>query len=340
MANLIQNLESFTEKTLVRKTSQKTSAKAFGKVAVLLGGRSSERAISLQSGENILAALLRQGVDAHPIDPDEKLAEKLIQGKFDRAFIALHGKEGEDGVIQGLLTMLGIPYTGSKVAASALAMDKARAKLVMHGLRIPTPIFGVAKNVEQAKEIAQKIGFPVSIKPIAEGSSIGVTRVEDVPNLPAAFTNAAQYGDVIVEKWIDGKDFFVSIVGSQVLPSVEVRIAGGFYDYEAKYESDHTQYLCPAPIPAAKERNLRAMCYRAFCALGCEGWGRVDLVQGKDGKFWILEVNTIPGMTSHSLVPMSAKAAGMSFDDLVMTILESTLEADISVQKVGGIAQV
>lgn len=325
MANLLLNLKSFTEKPIVRSLNQSAHAKEFGKVAVLFGGRSSERVISIQSGENILNALLRQGVDAHGIDPDQHLAHKLVDGKFDRAFIALHGKEGEDGVVQGLLQMLGIPFTGSGVAASALAMDKARAKLVMNSLRVPTPIFGVAKNVDHAKEIAQKIGFPVSVKPVAEGSSIGVTRVANAGDLSAAFAIAAKYGDVIVEKWIDGMDFFVSVLGDKVLPSVAVRPAGGFYDFEAKYESDETQYLCPAPISSAKERMLRALAYRAFCALGCEGWGRVDLIQDSNGKFWVLEVNTIPGMTSHSLVPMSAKAAGITFEELVMKILETTI---------------
>jgi len=339
VANLIQNLKTFTEKPITRPEKRKLQAKEFGKVAVLFGGRSSERSISLQSGENILNSLLQQGIDAHGIDPDENLAQKLIEGKFQRAFVALHGKEGEDGVVQGLLQLLGIPFTGSGVAASALAMDKARAKLVMNGLRIPTPVFGVAKDIETANEISQKIGFPVSVKPVAEGSSIGVTRVANLAGIAPAFHKAARYGDVIIEKWIDGKDFFVSIIGDTVLPSVEVHASSGFYDYQAKYESHETKYLCPAPISLAKERALRALAYRAFCALGCEGWGRVDLMQDESGKFWVLEVNTIPGMTSHSLVPMSAKAAGMSFDDIVMMILEQTLQAEPATELVGEVAQ-
>jgi D-alanine-D-alanine ligase len=339
VANLIQNLETFTEKPLVRSLSKGTHVKAFGKVGVLYGGRSSERAVSLQSGENILNSLLQQGVDAHGIDVDQNLAERLIEGKYDRVFVALHGKEGEDGVIQGLLQMLEIPYTGSGVGASALAMDKARAKLVMHGLLIPTPVFGVAKNVDHANEIAQKIGFPISVKPVAEGSSIGVTRVANAAGIAHAFAKAARYGDVIVEKWIDGKDFFVSVVGDKVLPSVEVHTPGGFYDYQAKYESHETQYLCPAPISNEKEHELRDLSYRAFCALGCTGWGRVDLIQDENDKFWVLEVNTIPGMTSHSLVPMSAKAAGTSFDELVLMILESTFEVEQFTKIVGEVAQ-
>ncbi len=339
MASLIHNLEAFTEKPFGRALPEGNRAKMFGKVAVIYGGRSSERAISLQSGENILNSLKQQGVDAHGVDVDEHLAKRLVDGKFDRVFIALHGKEGEDGVIQGLLQMLGLPYTGSGVAASALAMDKARAKLVMDGLQIATPVFGVAKNVDSANEIAQKIGFPVSVKPVAEGSSIGVTRVANAQGIASAYLKAAQYGDVIIEKWIDGKDFFVSILGDTVLPSVQVQTAGGFYDYQAKYESHETQYLCPAPISEEKEQSLRGLAYRAFCALGCSGWGRVDLMQDSNGKFWVLEVNTIPGMTSHSLVPMSANAAGISFDELVLTILEQTIEQENFSKIVGEVAQ-
>ncbi len=330
MTNLIQNFQSFTEQPLARATRPLVHAKAFGKVAVLLGGRSAEREISLQSGQNILHALLSQGIDAHPVDPDEKLVENLVSGRFDRAFIALHGKEGEDGVIQGLLQMLGIPFTGSGVAASALAMDKARAKLVMHGLDVPTPVFGVAKTLAQAHELALKIDFPLSVKPVAEGSSLGVTRVAKKEELAAAFKKAAYYGDVIVEKWIDGKDFFVSIIGDTVLPAVQVQAAGEFYDYNAKYESEATQYLCPPPISSPAQQELSELAYRAYRALGCEQWSRVDCVQDSQGKFWVLEVNTIPGMTSHSLVPMSAKAAGISFEALVMTILEMTLVGEIA----------
>ncbi len=338
VSNLILNEGIYTEQTYVRRP-QDLHASAFGKVAVLYGGRSSERAISLQSGENILNSLLQQGIDAHGVDVDENLANRLVDEKYDRVFIALHGKEGEDGVVQGLIQMLGIPYTGSGVAASALAMDKARAKLVMNGLNIPTPIFGVAKNLDVAHELAQKIGFPISIKPVAEGSSIGVTRVAKAQDIKLAFEKAAHYGDVIVEKWIDGKDFFVSILGNNVLPSVEVHTPGGFYDYQAKYESHETQYLCPAPISEDQEQILRSLSYRAFCALGCQGWGRVDLIRDHEGKFWVLEVNTIPGMTSHSLVPMSAKAAGLSFDEVVLSILASTLSVDQFSKIVGEVAQ-
>lgn len=340
MTSFIHNIDSFTEKPIVSTAHQVHSNQAFGKVAVLLGGRSSERVISLQSGQNILEALLRQGVDAHPIDPDENFVQTIANGRFDRAFIALHGKDGEDGVIQGVLQMLGIPYTGSGVAASALAMDKPRAKLVMYGLDIPTPPFGVAKTLEQANQLSKKIPFPLSVKPVAEGSSIGVTRVATLSELPSAFAKAAQYGDVIIEQWIDGKDYFVSVLGDKVLPSVEVHTQSAFYDFEAKYESDATQYLCPSPIEWEDEKNLRAIAYRAFCALGCEGWGRVDLIKDHAGKFWVLEVNTIPGMTSHSLVPMSAKADGIDFDALVLEILGMTVRAQKSVDKISESAQI
>lgn len=334
MPKLFKSLTKFTQKPSATTQTQR-HARDFGKVAVLYGGRSAERAVSLQSGENVLNALLAAGIRAEGIDVDETLVSKLIDGHYDRAFIALHGKEGEDGVVQGLLHFLGIPYCGSKVAASALAMDKARAKLVMNGLQIPTPVFGVAHNLEQAQELAHKIGFPISVKPSTEGSSIGVTRVANANDIASAYAKAAMYGDVVIEKWIDGIDFFVSILGDKVLPSVEVHTKNDFYDYEAKYESDETQYFCPSKLTPAKESAVRKLAYRAFCALGCEGWGRVDLMQDQDGKFWVLEVNTIPGMTSHSLVPMSAKAAGIDFIPLVVAILESSFDgqSDSSDQK-------
>lgn len=329
----------FTDKPIVSIAAQNAQAKKmFGKVAVLLGGRSAEREISLQTGHNILESLKRQGINAHAVDPGDDFCQVMQAGQFDRVFIALHGTGGEDGVIQGFLETLGLPYTGSGVAASALAMNKAHAKLVMNGLDIPTPPFGLAKTLEEAQALAKKIDFPVSVKPVAEGSSIGVTRVGSLEALPEAFAKAAQYGDVVVEKWIDGKDFFVSIVGDQVLPSVEVHTPGAFYDYEAKYESNVTQYLCPAPLAWEDEKTVRAIAYRAYCALGCEGWGRVDLVRDATGAFWVLEVNTIPGMTSHSLVPLSAKAAGIDFDTLVMEILSMTLQKQSAVEKVSKIS--
>jgi len=337
MGKMIQNIE--TQKKRVSQSATQSITKPykpqeFGKVAVLFGGRSAERSVSLESGKACLEALLRQGVDAHPVDPDENVSEVLKAGQYDRAFIMLHGKEGEDGIIQATLEMMGIPYTGSKVAASALAMDKARSKLVMHALDLPTPIFGIASSIDEAKYLVEKIGLPVSVKPISEGSSLGVTFLQDSKQLANAFTRAAHYGEVLIEKWVEGTEFFVSILGNVVLPPVSVRPESGFYDFDAKYASEQTQYFCPSGLSAEKEQELKDLSLGVFLALGCEGWGRLDVVQDKQQNFWFLEANTIPGMTSHSLVPMSAKAAGMSFDDLVMAILATSFTKDsVSVGK-------
>lgn len=337
----IQNIQAFTQKPLECLKSAPwnvtRSPQSFGKVAVLFGGRSAERAVSIESGTACLEALRRKGVDAHPIDPNEELAAKLSTGGFDRAFIMLHGTEGEDGVMQGLLQMMDIPFTGSGVAASALSMNKSRSKLIFHALDIPTPTFGVAQHINQAKDLAQKIGLPLSVKPVNEGSSLGVTRVDSMSQLKNAFMRAARYGEVMIERWIEGDDYFVSILGDDVLPPVQVRTSNSFYDYNAKYESDKTQYLCPAPLSSKEDEQLKEISYQAFKALGCQGWGRVDIMRDKQGQFWVLEVNTVPGMTSHSLVPLSAKAQGMSFDDLVMAILATSL-ADNQIS-VGNLAQ-
>lgn len=298
----------------------------FGKVAVLFGGTSAERAVSLDSGNAVLQALLRKGIDAYPIDTlgvegEDDFIDQLKKGDFDAAFIVLHGTHGEDGTVQGLLELLGIPFTGSAVAASALSMDKVRSKFIFQTLNLPTPPFAVAASFECAERIAQTIGFPVSVKPTKQGSSVGVSRVTQLSELLAAFNLAAQYGEVMIEKWIDGSDFFVTVVDSEVYPSVQVTLKTGFYSYEAKYESNETQYTCPAVLPDTKEQELRIIAKQAFDALGCKDWGRVDFVQDDQGHFWILEVNTVPGMTSHSLVPLSAKAQGIEFDDLVVNIL-------------------
>ncbi len=292
----------------------------FGKVAVVYGGTSSERAISLESGQGVLNALRARGVDAHPVDPKEGLMP-LMQGTFDSAFVILHGKPGEDGSMQGFLDTLGIPYTGSGVMASGLAMDKPRSKLIFREFGLPTPEFGVAFTYQEAQEVAKTLAYPLAVKPASEGSSVGVTRVASPTELLVAFDKAVIYGPVIIEEWLDGKDFFVTILGEQALPSVQVQITKGFYDYQAKYLSDETQYFCPAPISPEDEKIIRDISYGAFKALGAESWGRVDLVQDKQGKFWLLEVNTQPGMTSHSLVPMSAKAVGLSYEDTVMVVM-------------------
>ena len=298
----------------------KYSPADFGKVAVVYGGTSSERAVSLESGKGVLKALRSRGVDAHGLDPQQSLMP-LAQGLFDSVFLILHGKPGEDGGIQGFLETLGIPYTGSGVMASALAMDKPRSKLIFREFGLPTPEFGVALTFQEAQEIAKTLTYPLAVKPASEGSSVGVSRVPSEEALLAAFDQAAIYGPVIIEEWLDGKDFFVTILGEQALPSVQVQIKKGFYDYQAKYLSDETQYFCPAPISPECEKMIRDISYSAFKSLGGDSWGRVDLVQDKQGKFWLLEVNTQPGMTSHSLVPMSAKAAGLSYEDVIMVIM-------------------
>lgn len=318
---LIKNLSAIlpTQET-TKYDPYKYLAADFGKVAVICGGTSSERAISLESGQGILNALRSCGVDAHFVDPKEGLMP-LMQGTFDSAFLILHGKPGEDGAIQGFLDTLGIPYTGSGVMASALAMDKPRAKLIFREFGLPTPEFGVALTFQEAQQVAKTLKYPLAVKPASEGSSVGVTRVASPNELLVAFDKAVIYGPVIIEEWLDGKDFFVTILGEQALPSVQVQITKGFYDYQAKYLSDETQYFCPAPISPADEKMIRDISYGAFKAVGGESWGRVDLVQDKQGKFWLLEINTQPGMTSHSLVPMSAKAIGLSYEDTVMVVM-------------------
>ncbi|HET9843694.1 MAG TPA: D-alanine--D-alanine ligase [Gammaproteobacteria bacterium] len=292
-----------------------------------MGGNSAERNISLETGQAILDALIRKKINACAIDATNNFVNELIQGQFDRVFIALHGTQGEDGCVQGVLECLGIPYTGSGVAASALAMDKARTKLVLDGLGLPTPPFGIAYHLSQAERIAQSIGCPLAVKPISEGSTIGGSKVTHLDELPKAFKNARDYGPVLIERWINGIDMFVSILYDQALPSVQVKPASGIYDFKAKYIANDTLYLCPAPLSNQQEEEIRALSKKAFYALGCEGWGRVDLVLDDQGKFWILEVNTIPGMTSHSLVPLSAKVAGINFDDLVLGILATSMKS-------------
>lgn len=318
---LINNLSAILPvQQLEQYNPNKYSPTDFGKVAVIYGGTSSERAISLESGQGVLNALRSCGVDAHFVDPKESLAP-LMQGMFDSAFLILHGKPGEDGGIQGFLETLGIPYTGSGVMASALAMDKPRSKLMFREFGLPTPEFGVATTFQEAQDVAKSLTYPLAVKPACEGSSVGVTRVGSSNELLAAFDKAVIYGAVIIEEWLDGKDFFVTILGEQALPSVQVQIAKGFYDYQAKYISDDTQFFCPAPISPESEKQIREISYAAFKAVGGESWGRVDLVQDKHGKFWLLEVNTQPGMTSHSLVPKSANAAGLSYEETVMVIM-------------------
>jgi D-alanine-D-alanine ligase len=296
----------------------------FGKVAVLMGGRSAEREISLKSGAMVLAALRREGVDAHHFDPRDQGLDQLIAQKFDRAFIALHGRFGEDGTLQGALEYLGIPYTGSGVMASALAMDKWRTKLLWQAAGVPTPAYEVLSRDSDFADVGARIGLPLMVKPAREGSSIGMSKVTSVEKIQPAFELAARYDDVIIaERFVEGTELTAAILGDEALPLIRLETPRVFYDYEAKYFSNDTRYLCPCGLPALEEKRLQAMALAAFQLLGCRGWGRVDIMLGTDRQPYLLEVNTIPGMTDHSLVPMAARAHGISFEALVIRILEA-----------------
>ena len=294
----------------------------FGKVAVLLGGDSAERPVSLKSGDAVYQALVRNGIEAIKVDPSEGLLEQLAQHSFDHAFIALHGVGGEDGTIQGLLEFYGLPYTGSGVKASAICMDKWRTKLIWMGLGLPTPQFILASSHAELEDFSRLVGFPMMVKPALEGSSIGISKVAADNQIAMAFDAAAGTGSpVLAEQFIQGKEFTVAILNGQALPAIQLKPANDFYDYDAKYIQDDTEYLLPCGLSADKEKELQALALNAYEALDCQGWGRVDVMQSEDGQFWLIEVNTVPGMTDHSLVPMAAKASGLSFDQLVMEIL-------------------
>ncbi|OGA29606.1 MAG: D-alanine--D-alanine ligase [Betaproteobacteria bacterium RIFCSPLOWO2_02_FULL_65_24] len=299
------------------------NAKAFGKVAVLLGGRSAEREVSLKSGGMVLSALRARGVDAHPFDPQKRGLAELIAEKFDRVFIVLHGRYGEDGTIQGALELLGIPYTGSGVLASALAMDKWRAKLVWQAAGIPTPRYELLTRVSDFKAVAARLSLPLMVKPANEGSSIGMSKVRAASGLDEAYALAANYDSVVLaEQFIDGIELTAAVLGGEALPLIRLETPREFYDYEAKYVADDTRYIIPSGLAADAERAVQRQALAAFNALGCSGWGRVDLMLDAAGKPWFIEVNTSPGMTDHSLVPMAARHAGLSFEDLAVRILE------------------
>ena len=286
----------------------------FGKVAVLLGGPSSEREVSLMSGNAVLAALRERGVDAHPFDPAERDLWELKRDGFDRAFIALHGRFGEDGTVQGALETLKIPYTGSGVMASALAMDKWRTKLVWQAAGIPTPRYRVVDARTDWMGVVAALGLPLIVKPAREGSTIGITKV--------AKAEAARHDAlVLVEEFVAGRELTASIVNGRALPLIRIEAPQGNYDYHNKYFSDETKYHCPAGLPDAQEQEIRATCLSAFAVVGCSGWGRLDLILRADGSYSLLEVNTSPGMTGHSLVPMAARQAGIAFPDLCVEIL-------------------
>ena len=292
----------------------------FGKVAVLLGGTSAEREVSLNSGGRVLAALLRQGVDAHAFDPAQRKLDEL--GAFDRVFIALHGRHGEDGTIQGALELMHIPYTGSGVMASALGMDKWRTKLLWRAVGLSIPEFAMLDANSDFSAVERELGLPIFVKPDCEGSSIGITKVKVAGTLRDAYREAAKHDAlVLAERGIVGGEYTVAILGDRALPIIKIEPATEFYDYEAKYLRDDTAYRCPCGLSEARELELRAQALEAFRVLGCRGWGRVDFLMDEQQRAYFLEVNTSPGMTDHSLVPMSARVAGISYDELVLRVL-------------------
>jgi D-alanine-D-alanine ligase len=308
--------------------SKKISVNRYGKVAVLMGGRSAERAISLKSGTAVLQALQSAGVDAHGLDAaDADFARALADDGYARAFVALHGRGGEDGVVQGLLEVLGLPYTGSGVLASALAMDKLRTKQVWNSAGIPTPPFTPLPDAETVEATKGSLCYPAIVKPAHEGSSIGISRVDSAGQLLAAWQLARRYDEeIFAEQWITGQEFTSGILGSEALPLIRLETPNTFYDYDAKYQANTTRYLIPCGLEAAREKALQAQSLAAFRAVGAGGWGRVDFMLDGAGEPWFIEVNTIPGLTDHSLVPMAARASGMDFTALVCRILDATLE--------------
>ena len=301
----------------------------YGRVAVVMGGKSAEREISLISGRAVLESLLRSGVDAYGINADDTLLKQLMTDKPTRVFIMLHGRDGEDGKLQGALEWLGIPYTGSGVLASALAMDKILSKRVWLQLGLSTAEFTELKVNTGFAAVLQQLGA-CFVKPVCEGSSIGIGSAETAEQLRAAWKRASECdAHVMAESWIRGREFTVAILDGEVLPVIELQSSNAFYDFEAKYVSNETRYLCPAPLAMAETREIQQLSLNAYHALGCSGWGRVDVMRDDDGRFWLLEVNTVPGMTSHSLVPMAAKAVGYDFDALVLRILHTSCGAAV-----------
>ena len=303
------------------------NAADFGKVAVLMGGWAAERDVSLVSGRAVHEALLRRGIDAHAIDAGRDVLQVLAAGGYDRVFNILHGRGGEDGVIQGALEILGLPYTGSGVMASAIGMDKYRTKLLLQALGLPTPAFALIRDASDL-DTAAALGFPLMVKPALEGSSIGLARADDRDQLERAWQAAAAYDShVMAEAWVTGSEYTAAILGREALPLIRLETDHPFYDYDAKYLADDTRYLVPCGLAEAEERALQALALAAFDAIDACGWARVDILVDQAGAPWLIEVNTVPGMTSHSLVPMAARAVGIDFDELVWRILAQTLEA-------------
>ncbi len=303
--------------------SAAASAVQFGKVAVLMGGHSAEREISLLSGGGVLKALRAKGVDAHAFDPAERDLCDLRREGYTRCFIALHGRGGEDGTVQGALEFLGIPYTGSGVLGSAIAMDKWRTKMIWLANGIPTPRYRILRAADDWGTVARELGLPLIVKPASEGSTLGLTKVTDAAQLPAAYELAARkFNDIaLAEQFVDGPEYTASVLDDAALPLIRIEAPKGNYDYQNKYFTDETKYHCPCGLPAAQEKALQAQTLEAFRLLGCRGWGRADLMLDAAGKPWFLEVNTSPGMTGHSLVPMAARAVGIGYEDLCLRIL-------------------
>jgi D-alanine-D-alanine ligase len=303
-----------------------TDAAEFGRVAVLYGGSSAEREISLLTGAAVLAGLQRRGVAAVGFDPQQRALAELRSEGFARAWIALHGPGGEDGTVQGALEFLGMPYTGSGVAGSAIGMDKLRSKRLAAAVGVPTPEFVVLRNPSDLELALQRLGLPMIVKPASQGSSVGMTRVERAADLPAAWRAATQHEPVaFAEPWITGGEYTVGILQGQALPSIRIETPRAFYDYEAKYFRDDTRYFCPSGLPVAAEQQLARLALAAFEVCGAEGWGRADFMMDQAGQALLLEINTVPGMTDHSLVPRAARAAGIDFDELVWRVLETSL---------------
>ncbi|WP_236014028.1 D-alanine--D-alanine ligase [Marinobacterium alkalitolerans] len=298
---------------------------AFGRVAVIMGGTSAEREISLRSGAQVLKGLLSAGVDAFAIDlgadGKEPIAQ-LLEAQFDRAFLILHGRGGEDGTIQGVLEMMGKPYTGSGVAASALGMDKLRCKQLWQGAGLPTPAFAVLDDTVDLKGVEQRLGYPMMVKPAHEGSSIGMSKVRNLEELESAYRAAREYdSSVLAEQWVNGPEFTISLLDDRALPVIRLETPHDFYDFDAKYQAGDTHYHFDTGLTERQTETLQGLALQAFQVAGCRGWGRVDAMMDANGQFQLLEVNTAPGMTDHSLVPMAARESGLSFEDLVLRIL-------------------
>jgi len=298
----------------------------FGKVAVLMGGWSAEREVSLNSGQAVLSALQAAEVDAHGVDVGRDILDVLRAGEFDRAFLILHGRGGEDGVIQGALEVLGLPYTGCGVMASAISMNKLMTKRVWLGSDLPTPKYEMLSADSDFAAVVERLGLPLMVKPAKEGSSIGMSKVTQADQLADAYSQAANYdAQVFAEQWITGNEFTCAILNGEAQPLIRLEVHNAFYDYEAKYQSNDTRYHCPCGLNKEDEQVLQNLALKAFDAVGGEGWGRIDIMRDEQGKAWLIEVNTAPGMTDHSLVPMAARANGMSFQALVVKVLATTL---------------